>query len=583
MDLLAERFPGVVIVKSPENLGFAGANNLGVRHSTGKYVLFLNPDTLLVSPALAAMLSRLPSLASAGVVGCRLLNTDRSIQTSSILHFPTIANAFWQFESLRQRWPRLFGIGPLWSTDGNPAQVEAVSGACMLMRREVFDRVGGFSNEYFMYSEDVDLCYRTQQAGFRNYHIGEGEIVHYGGGSGLPERQASLKAQAELLFCQIHYGRMYSLLFRIMAWINAAARLAIIGALRTFDKSTPRLDAAWMRWKATLSAIVRWQYRPIAMPAARGAGGRTLMAESANDSERHYVLLTAAHNEAELIENTIRSMAGQTVPPRRWIIVSDNSTDATDAIVQHYARQHQFLRLLRVDRPPGRNSGAKVMALRSGQKLLEDVDYRFIGNLDADITLPSDYFEVLLDRFDRNPRLGLAAGFIQEPEGGVFRPRSSNRVDSIPHAAQLLRRECYEGIGGYAILPHGGEDWYAQTRVRMSGWRAEAFPALPVFHHRRTGTAGSILRDRIRLGRLDYSFGSNPLFEVFKCAVRIAERPVLMAAALRLGGFFWSYIQGEERTVTADMIEYLRQEQRTKLLGMFRYMERRGVAEAQPQ
>jgi N-acetylglucosaminyl-diphospho-decaprenol L-rhamnosyltransferase len=260
VERLAERFPEVVIIKSPVNLGFAGANNLGARHSTGRCILFLNPDTLLIGPALTTMLQHLATLPSAGVMGCRLLNTDRSVQTSSILKFPTVVNAMLRVESLRLRWPRLCGIAALWSQEGGPIEVEAVSGACMLIRREVFELVAGFSTEYFMYSEDVDLCYKVARAGFRNYYVGDATLVHHGGGSGLAERQAAMKAEAELQFCEIHYGRLYTLMFRFTVAANAAARLAMIAAARSLVPGGRRMEAAWARWKATLLAILRWRY-----------------------------------------------------------------------------------------------------------------------------------------------------------------------------------------------------------------------------------------------------------------------------------------------------------------------------------
>jgi biofilm PGA synthesis N-glycosyltransferase PgaC len=299
------------------------------------------------------------------------------------------------------------------------------------------------------------------------------------------------------------------------------------------------------------------------------------------DFRSPYVLMTAAHNEAGFIENTIRTVVAQTVQPRLWVIVSDNSTDETDALVERYAEQFPFIRLLRVVRPTGRSFGSKVLALQNGYTLLNDVDYDFIGNLDADITLGADYFEALLDHMQQNPRIGIAAGFIHEETGGVFRSRSSNRVDSVPHAAQLVRRSCYEQIGGYTALRYGGEDWYAQTSARMNGWHAEAIPALRVFHHRHTGTASSILRDRFRLGRLDYSVGSDPVFEVFKCALRVMERPMVVGAALRMAGFFWSSARAEERAVSPEVVSFLRQEQKAKITGLFRYTERRGLVRAQ--
>jgi hypothetical protein len=128
-----------------------------------------------------------------------------------------------------------------------------------------------------------------------------------------------------------------------------------------------------------------------------------------------------------------------------------------------------------------------------------------------------------------------------------------------------VRHECYEAIGGYAVLKYGGEDWYAQTCARMKGWTAEAIPELKIYHLRHTGAGSSVLRHRFRLGRLDYSVGSDPLFEVFKCLRRIPERPLLIGGLTRLAGFAWSCILREGRPVSDEFIEFLRREQRQKL------------------
>src|SRR5216683_7554359 len=100
-----------------------------------------------------------------------------------------------------------------------------------------------------------------------------------------------------------------------------------------------------------------------------------------------YVLMTAAHNEEADIERTIQSVLAQTVLPKRWLIVSDNSTDRTNEIVQRYADKNDFIRFLSLTRPPGRNFASKVIALRSGEHLLKDASYDFIGNMDADLSV----------------------------------------------------------------------------------------------------------------------------------------------------------------------------------------------------
>jgi biofilm PGA synthesis N-glycosyltransferase PgaC len=285
--------------------------------------------------------------------------------------------------------------------------------------------------------------------------------------------------------------------------------------------------------------------------------------------DRAYVLMTAAHNEEAFIEQTIRSVLSQTQLPRRWMIVSDGSTDRTDEIVEKYARQNDFIRFLRLVRPPGRNFGSKVAALQKGSKLLNDADFGFIGNIDADVSVEPTYFADLIDHFVRHPRLGLVSGFVCEEKAGEFRSRRSNRVHSVPHAAQLVRRECYETIGGYAVLPYGGEDWYAQTCAKMNGWEIEALPELPVFHQRHTGTEGGLLRAQFRLGRLDYSLGSDPPFEIFKCLGRLGEGPLFVGGLVRLAGFWWSYVCRHRRPVSSEFVAFLRSEQRSKVLALF--------------
>jgi glycosyltransferase involved in cell wall biosynthesis len=275
--------------------------------------------------------------------------------------------------------------------------------------------------------------------------------------------------------------------------------------------------------------------------------------------------MTAAYNEGASIERTITSVLQQTQLPRRWVIVSDGSTDKTGEIVRKYAGQYDFIRFLELERAPGHSFSSKVAALHKGLHLLDEVDFDFIGNLDADIALDPAYFEELIQRFERFPRLGLASGFVYEESDGQYCSRRSNRTDSIPHAAQLVRHECYEAIGGYAVLKYGGEDWYAQTCAQMKGWTAEAIPELKIYHLRHTGAGSSVLRHRFRLGRLDYSVGSDPLFEVFKCLRRIPERPLLIGGLTRLAGFAWSCILREGRPVSDEFIEFLRREQRQKL------------------
>jgi poly-beta-1,6-N-acetyl-D-glucosamine synthase len=290
------------------------------------------------------------------------------------------------------------------------------------------------------------------------------------------------------------------------------------------------------------------------------------MVKSQQDlSSGAYVLMTAAHNEELHIETTIQSVLAQTYRPKRWVIVSDASTDRTDQIIESYAHDYEFISFIRHERSPGRSYRSKVIALQNASRLLEGLEFGFIGNLDADVSVDSSYFEDLIKCFRLDPKLGLAAGFVCEKQGDSYETRRINRIHSVAHAAQLVRRECYEAIGGYAELEHGGEDWHAQILARMNGWTARAVPELQVLHHRPTGTADNLVKNRFREGRSDYDFGSDPVFELLKCFLRFREKPFLLGGIVRLAGFAWGYILRKQRPVSSEVIAFLRNEQRHRL------------------
>ncbi len=172
-DLVAREFPQVIFIQSHHNLGFARANNLGAARAGGTMLLFLNPDTEVPGNVLSQMAALFGHKPRAGAVGCRLLNTDGSLQTSCIQPLPTILNQALNAEVVHRVAARVgvWSVRPLFSDAKGISQVEVISGACLMVSRDAFHAVGGFSPDYFMYAEDIDLCYKLMQAGFINYYI----------------------------------------------------------------------------------------------------------------------------------------------------------------------------------------------------------------------------------------------------------------------------------------------------------------------------------------------------------------------------------------------------------------------------
>lgn len=283
-----------------------------------------------------------------------------------------------------------------------------------------------------------------------------------------------------------------------------------------------------------------------------------------------YVLITAAHNEEAYVECTLQSVVAQIQKPLKWVVVNDRSTDQTGAIVESYAKQYEFIELVDVREGEGREFSSKVNALSRGYQRLHGLDYDFLGILDADISFDPHYYGEVLERLLQDSKLGLCGGFIYEEVGGEFRSRKTNTSNSVAGAIQLFRRECYEAIGGLQPIPYGGEDWCAEVGVRMRGWTVQAFPELKAFHHRATGTGGSLVRYWYRQGKMDYALGSLLSFEIVKCARRVMENPLGLGAVARWIGFCLSSLHCSPRLVPTEFVDYLREEQRQRLRSMIR-------------
>jgi hypothetical protein len=277
--IVKQQYPDVVLMESGANLGFAGANNLGFRSSVGEYVVFLNPDTVLVNPAFDLMLRQVRALPSPGAAGCTLLNEDQSIQTSCIQMFPTILNQLLDLNLLQMRFPAcpLWNIAPLFAGGTEPSRVEVISGACVLFRREVFAQVGQFSEDYFMYAEDLDLCYKAARGGFTNYYIPQGRIIHYGGKSSVRRRAVLMKWRSILQYVAKHRGAGYQLAFRAVMACSALARVALLLGASAVSRGTRRNSArgALLKWWLILGTMVTRVERkqPIKNVATEGATG----------------------------------------------------------------------------------------------------------------------------------------------------------------------------------------------------------------------------------------------------------------------------------------------------------------------
>jgi GT2 family glycosyltransferase len=196
--MVRDRFPQVRLIENEENTGFARANNQAIRQSRSRYVALLNSDTEVHAGALQILVRFMEEHPQAGGCGPRLLNADGSLQPSCHPML-TPGREFWRLIFLDRLWPRATYRQHRWDPD-TPRRVEVIKGACLLLRRTALDQVGTLDEQYFMYTEEVDLCHRFAQAGWEQWWVPQAVVTHYG--------EASSQQMPEAMYLQLYRSKV---------------------------------------------------------------------------------------------------------------------------------------------------------------------------------------------------------------------------------------------------------------------------------------------------------------------------------------------------------------------------------------
>ncbi len=252
-EMVRSCFPWVQLIENEDNLGFAAANNQAIRHSCAfpergvrsKYVVLLNSDTEVRPGALEILLAFMEAHPDAGAAGARLLNTDGSLQPSCHPML-TPGREFWRLLFLDRLWPRATYPMHRWDAEA-PRRVEVIKGACLLLRRQALDQVGLLDEEYFMYTEEVDLCYRLAQAGWALWWVPRAEVIHHDGQS---SRQMAERMYVQLYRSKIQFyhkvggqsrATRFRLLLQVAYWprflvarVGAFFSPSLVGRARTY-------------------------------------------------------------------------------------------------------------------------------------------------------------------------------------------------------------------------------------------------------------------------------------------------------------------------------------------------------------
>ncbi len=250
VDMVRTRFPEAHLISNKENTGFSKANNQAIRLSSGKYLLILNPDTIIQEDTLVSMVRFMDAHPEAGALGCKILNADGSFAPESRRSFPTPAVAFYRITGLSRLFPNSARFGRYnlsYLSPDETCEVDALSGCCMFVRKDALyqdfnqqappkqetdnkeqssNGAGLFDEDFFMYGEDLDWCFRIQEAGWKIYYSPETQIIHYKGESTKKGdlRYVLLFYGAMLRFAEKHFKKRHSWFFRLFLRCGIIAR-----------------------------------------------------------------------------------------------------------------------------------------------------------------------------------------------------------------------------------------------------------------------------------------------------------------------------------------------------------------------
>ncbi len=262
--LVKEQFPDVKLIQNTRNEGFARANNRALKQAKGQYLVLINPDTITQEDTFERLLEFMQTHADAGMVGCKILNPDGSLQLACRRSFPSPWVAFTRLTGLSLLFPqsRLFGRYNLtFLPEDQVAEVEAISGSFMMMRREAFEQVGLLDESFFLYGEDLDWCYRTIQAGWKIYYVPDTQIIHFKGESSKRSRLDSLLIfyQSMARFVKKHFRQRYFFITYYLLIIAIWLRAALSFFQNSFRSiALPLLDLAFMQISLAAAIFIKF-------------------------------------------------------------------------------------------------------------------------------------------------------------------------------------------------------------------------------------------------------------------------------------------------------------------------------------
>jgi N-acetylglucosaminyl-diphospho-decaprenol L-rhamnosyltransferase len=509
--MVRDRFPLVRLICNQENAGFAKAINQAAALSTGRYMLFLNSDARLLPQAVGALRAVAEAQVRAGVVGAQLHNADGSFQASHA-RFPTLGQEFLILSGLgRLLYGRAYPSYAAHQERG-PQLVDWVSGACLLVRRAAFDALGGFDTGYFMYAEEVDLCYRMRSAGWQTWYEPAAHVLHVGGASSLARRTAfeADLYRSRVRFVRTHYGAAAAARLKLLVYCVTAIKIAIHGCLRGLS------GARYGRPVVALRDLRR-EFHSLGGPRVARSHNPS---RQSTVGQREYLSGTRVTdlsvcivnwNTKDLLRGCLGSIYGQEWDLSLEVIVVDNaSIDGSSTMVRQEFPQVGLIA----------NSENLGFARASNQAFTQ-AHGRYVLVLNSDIAITPGALDSMVGFMERHPDVGMIGCELLNPDGSPQRScwrgfpslstavadalylwrlapslawdparmwrqtdrRAPVEVDHLLGACMMVRRKVIAEVGGmnerlFLFL----EDTEWCYRVRANSWKIYYLPSAQMIH-----------------------------------------------------------------------------------------------------
>jgi glycosyltransferase involved in cell wall biosynthesis len=301
--------------------------------------------------------------------------------------------------------------------------------------------------------------------------------------------------------------------------------------------------------------------------AGKKETGKSVMDPEQNRNHRpaRYIVVTPVRDEETYLPRVIQSMASQTVPPAEWILVNDGSKDRTGEIIAAAAAQYPWIRAVQRQDRGYRKWGAGIIeAFYAGFEESQCPDWEFMCKLDGDLSFELDYFESAIARFRALPELGIGGGMLYHYASGR-KVIETHPMFHVRGGVKIYRRACWDCIGGLWVGP--GSDTVDEVKANMLGWKTTSFPELQLEHHRPTGASWGRWGGLVKDGKIDYVYGSHPLFLAAKAIARLSRRPYVMGSIALVYGYLRAWMSKTPRVDDSRVIAYLRQQQLARLAG----------------